>query len=126
MDESSVLSSSPDHVPISANWARHNVSTLERSNHDTAPNHSANNRVTQAMGASENEQCVYLHMERGTSSMVHVRRENHLMFCPQSLPSHSKQSDTKPLEKTTSSELVYHRMEPRAYKRREGMQTVTS
>ena len=85
MDESSVLSSSPDHVPISANWARHNVSTLERSNHDTAPNHSANNRVTQAMGASENEQCVYLHMERGTSSMVHVRRENHLMFCPQSL-----------------------------------------
>ncbi len=71
MDESSVLSStlsSPDHVPISANWTRHNVSTLERSNHDTAPNHSANN---QAMGASENERVasVHLHMELGTSSI---------------------------------------------------------
>ncbi len=68
MDESLVLSStfsSPDHVPISADWTRHNVSTLERSNHDTAPNHSTNN---QAMGASENER-VALHMELGTSSV---------------------------------------------------------
>ena len=73
MDASSVLSStlsSPDHVPISADWTRHYVSTLERSNYDTAPNHLTNNRVTQAMRASESEQVasVYVHIERGTSS----------------------------------------------------------
>ncbi|XP_064381783.1 uncharacterized protein LOC135330762 isoform X2 [Halichondria panicea] len=80
MDTSSVLSStlsSPDHVPISDNCDDYNVSTLERSNHDTAPKHSANNRVTQATEASENEQVASVHMEGGTSSVENPIQQPH-------------------------------------------------
>ena len=81
MDTSSVLSStlsSPDHVPISDNCDDYNVSTLERSNHDTAPKHSANNRVTQATEASENEQVASVHMEGGTSSVENPIQQVHV------------------------------------------------